>query len=76
MGWESESILLLLSKTESLLASELSAAMEMPKTIVVLACRELADQGFISAVDPSAVENREWQIAERGRRYLDLRTNR
>jgi DNA-binding MarR family transcriptional regulator len=76
MGWESESILLLLSNTGSMLASELAAAMDMPKTIVVLACRELADQGFITALDPSAAENREWQIAERGRRYLDLRTNR
>jgi hypothetical protein len=76
MGWESESILLMLSRTESMLASELAAAMEMPRTTVVLACRELAAQGFISALDPSAAENREWQIDERGRRYLVLRTNR
>jgi septal ring factor EnvC (AmiA/AmiB activator) len=76
MGWESESILLMLSKTESMLASELAAAMEMPKLTVVLACRELAEQGFISALDPAAADNRRWHIDERGRRYLEVRKNR
>jgi hypothetical protein len=76
MGWESESILLLLSKTTSMLASELAAAMDMPKTTVVLACRELAGQGFISALNPTTAENRLWQLDERGRRYLDMRKNR
>jgi hypothetical protein len=76
MGWESESILLLLSKTQSMLASELAAAMDMPKTTVVLACRELAGQGFISALNPTTAENRLWQLDERGRRYLEMLKNR
>jgi hypothetical protein len=76
MGWESESILLLLSKTKSMLASELAAAMDMPKTTVVLACRELAGQGFISSLNPTTAENRLWQLDERGRRYLEMRKSR
>jgi hypothetical protein len=76
MGWESESILLMLSKTESMLATELAAAMDMPKLTVVLACRELAEEGFISTTDSAAAENRLWHIDERGRRYLKVRKNR
>jgi hypothetical protein len=76
MGWESESILLMLSRTDSMHASELATAMGMPKMTVVLACRELAEQGFISALDPTAADNRLWHIDQRGRRYLEVRKHR
>jgi hypothetical protein len=76
MGWESESILLALSKTDSMLAAELATAMDMPKVAVVIACCGLAEQSFISALDPTAPDNRQWHIEERGRKFLEMRKNR